>query len=55
MDKAEILGFIQNFKGSKDVFLNGCCYWFAFILVWRQYDVRACGKSLCSGNRWTPL
>ena len=32
MDKAEILGFIQNFKGSKDVFLNGCCYWFAFIL-----------------------
>lgn len=32
MNRATILAFIQNFKGSEEVFLNGCCYWFAFIL-----------------------
>lgn len=32
MNKATILNFIQNLKGSEKVFLNGCCYWFAFIL-----------------------
>ena len=30
--REEILGFIGNFRGSEDVFLNGCCYWFAHIL-----------------------
>ena len=29
----EILGFIRNFHGSEEVFLNGCCYWFATILL----------------------
>lgn len=24
--------FIEHFHGSEDVFLHGCCYWFAFIL-----------------------
>ena len=28
----EVLAFIQHFKGSVEVFLNGCCCWFAFIL-----------------------
>lgn len=32
MDKETVLGFIKHFKGSEDVFLYGCCYWFAFIL-----------------------
>ena len=33
LDKRKIvLDFIRNFKGSEDTFLNGCCYWFAFIL-----------------------
>lgn len=28
----EVLRFIAKFRGSEDVFLNGCCYWFARIL-----------------------
>ena len=28
----EIIDFIKRFKGSEDVFLHGCCYWFARIL-----------------------
>jgi len=31
-NKQIILDFIRNFKGSEKTFLNGCCYWFAFIL-----------------------
>lgn len=27
-----IMRFISNFHGAEDVFLNGCCYWFALIL-----------------------
>lgn len=34
-DKKEILNFIKNFNGAENVFLNGCCYWFAFILLSR--------------------
>lgn len=30
--RREILDFISEFRGSEDVFLNNCCYWFAFIL-----------------------
>lgn len=29
---SEILGFIKQFASAKDIFLNGMCYWFAFIL-----------------------
>lgn len=32
----EILRFIERFKGSEDVFLHGCCYWFARIL-WERF------------------
>lgn len=31
----QILDFIAHFKGSENVFLNGCCYWFAWILQQR--------------------
>ena len=31
----EILDFIEHFKGSEEVFLHGCCYWFAKILEMR--------------------
>ncbi len=31
----EVLGFIRNFAGSERVFLEGMCYWFAFILKTR--------------------
>lgn len=31
----EVLKFINRFKGCEDVFLNGCCYWFAWILLAR--------------------
>ena len=30
--EAEILSFIKCFEGATDVFLNGCCFWFAQIL-----------------------
>lgn len=32
IDEKKILEFIQYFNESKNTFLNGCCYWFAFIL-----------------------
>lgn len=28
----EIVEFIKHFEGAEDVFLHGCCYWFAKIL-----------------------
>lgn len=28
----EITDFIRHFQGSENVFLHGCCYWFARIL-----------------------
>ena len=31
----DVLDFIVHFAGSEDTFLNGCCYWFAFILQTR--------------------
>lgn len=31
----EVLRFIAKFHGSENVFLNGCCYWFARILCER--------------------
>lgn len=31
-ERTKILDFIENFKGAKDTFLFGCCYWFSFIL-----------------------
>lgn len=30
--RREVLNFIGKFHGSEDVFLHGCCYWFARIL-----------------------
>ena len=33
-----VLRFISNFRGAEDVFLNGCCFWFAYIL-----QARFCG------------
>lgn len=33
--KNEIIDFIRNFSDSKNTFLNGCCYWFAYILQGR--------------------
>ena len=32
MSNKRILSFIANFDKAQDTFLNGCCYWFAFIL-----------------------
>ena len=32
MVDARVLKFIKNFEGAQSTFLNGCCYWFAFIL-----------------------
>ena len=37
----DMLDFISHFKGSEDVFLHGCCYWFAWILYWRFRDSAA--------------
>lgn len=28
----DVLDFIKHFNGAEDVFLHGCCFWFAFIL-----------------------
>lgn len=30
-----VLSFIRHFSKASDVFLNGCCYWFAYILQGR--------------------
>jgi len=35
----EVIDFIKHFKGSEDVFLHGCCYWFAWILKERFNEV----------------
>lgn len=34
----EVLHFIAQFRGSEEVFLSGCCYWFAHILTYRFLD-----------------
>ena len=36
-DKQNPLAFIKHFQneGTIDVFMNGCCYWFAYILMTR--------------------
>lgn len=31
----EIIRFIGQFRGAENVFLYGCCYWFAYILKGR--------------------
>ena len=31
-DVERICKFIANFSGAENTFLNGCCYWFAYIL-----------------------
>jgi hypothetical protein len=28
----QILNWIKHFEGAKHTFLNGCCYWFAYLL-----------------------
>ena len=28
----QVLKFISHFKGARETFLHGCCYWFAWIL-----------------------
>ena len=34
----DVVDFIKHFKGSEEVFLHGCCYWFAWILKERFDD-----------------
>lgn len=34
----EVSYFIAQFRGSEEVFLTGCCYWFAHILTHRFPD-----------------
>lgn len=34
----DVLNFIARFKGAEDVFLHGCCYWFAWILKERFHE-----------------
>ena len=34
----EVLDFINHFKGASGTFLNGCCYWFAWILQERFHE-----------------
>lgn len=31
-DVSEVPGFIKHFAKAKDCFLDGCCYWFGYIL-----------------------
>lgn len=38
-DYSDVVKFISHFKGSEETFLNGCCYWFAQILV-ERFDSR---------------
>ncbi len=33
----KVIQFIGHFNGSEDVFLHGCCYWFAEILEQRFF------------------
>ena len=35
---SDVLNFIQHFKGARETFLHGCCYWFAMILRERFND-----------------
>ena len=35
IDRDRITRFIERFRGGEDVFLHGCCYWFAHILDYR--------------------
>lgn len=30
--ETDVLNFIAQFHGAEDVFLHGCCYWFAWML-----------------------
>ena len=39
--------FIKRFDGSQKVFLHGCCYWFAWILKERFYDMLRKNKYGC--------
>lgn len=32
MDKQTIIDFIRHFKDAEKTFLDGCCYWFCYIL-----------------------
>lgn len=34
----QVLDFIAHFKGAEDVFLHGCCWWFAWILQERFHE-----------------
>lgn len=34
----DVINFISHFKGAEDVFLHGCCYWFAWILQERFHE-----------------
>lgn len=34
----DVVKFISHFKGAEDTFLNGCCYWFAWILRERFHE-----------------
>ena len=39
--RSEITQFIQRFESARDMFLHGCCYWFAHILnerFWLRHD-----------------
>lgn len=41
----KVLQFIGHFNGSEEVFLHGCCYWFAEILEQRFFvDAKAAIK-----------
>lgn len=45
-DKQNPLEFIKHFQneGTIDVFMNGCCYWFAHILLSRFLNRHPCPK-----------
>ena len=34
----DVVDFIAHFKGAEDVFLHGCCWWFARILQERFHE-----------------
>lgn len=38
VERNKIADFIAHFHGSEEVFLHGCCYWFADILWQRFHD-----------------
>ena len=45
----DVINFISYFQGSEDVFLFGCCYWFAHILNERfkqEYITRICHEPI---------